>query len=195
MSDTRRAALWLRVSTPEQHAENQRPELEAMAKRRGLEVVRVFDETASGAAKDRTVLGAMLAAAHRRELDVLMVWALDRLGRSMFEVLETVRKLDAAGVELVSVREPWLDTGGPARALLLAVFSWFADFERTRLVERTRAGMAQARRKGKVIGRPPAAIPLTLARSLRAEGLSVRAVARRLNVAASTLRRALQEPP
>ncbi len=190
----KRAALVVRVSTPEQHLENQRPELEAFARARGLEVVEVFEETGSGAARRRPVLQAMLEAAHRRAFDVVLVWSLDRLGRTMLEVLEAVRRLDVAGVELLSVREPWLDTGGPARGLLLAIFAWVAEWERGRLVERTKAGMARARAQGKVIGRPAVAVPLALARGLlHADGKSVRGVARSLGIAPSTLRRALKE--
>lgn len=190
-STARRAALWLRVSTGEQTLETQRPDLEQLARARGLEVVEVYEEQASGAAKQRTVLCAMLDAAHRGAFEIVIVWALDRLGRSMFETIETVRTLDRSGVEVVSVREPWLDTAGPARSLLLSIFAWVADFERGRLIERTIAGMDRARREGKRIGRPEKAIPMTIARALHAQGLSVRAVARRLQVPASTLRRAL----
>lgn len=187
----RRAALLLRVSTGEQTIETQRPDVEQLARARGLEVVEVYEEQASGAAKRRTVLRAMLDAAHRGAFEVVIVWALDRLGRSMFETIETVRTLDRSGVEVVSVREPWLDTAGPARSLLLSIFAWVADFERGRLIERTIAGMDRARREGKRIGRPEKAIPMTIARALRAQGVSVRAIARRLQVPASTLRRAL----
>ncbi len=189
---TRRAALLLRVSKDDQTTDNQRPDCEQLARVRGFEVVRIYEETASGAKPDRAQLAAMLADAHRGAFEVLIIWALDRLGRSMFETIAAVQKLDRAHVELVSVREPWLDTGGPARALLLVIFAWVAEQERGRMIERTIAGMARARREGKSIGRPEKAIPMTLARSLRAEGLSVRAVARRLKVPATTLRRAFE---
>lgn len=189
-STPRRAALLLRVSTDEQTIETQRPDVEQLARARGFEVVTVYEEQASGVAKGRSVLRSMLDAAHRGAFEVVIVWALDRLGRSMFETIETVRTLDRAGVEILSVREPWLDTAGPARSLLLSIFAWVADFERARLVERTLAGMERARRAGKRIGRPEKGIPMTLARSLHAEGLSVRAIAQRLKVPPSTLRRA-----
>lgn len=188
----RRAAIFLRVSKDEQTIENQRPDCEQLARVRGFEVVKLYEETASGAKLDRAQLAAMLADAHRGAFEVLVVWALDRLGRSMFETIATVQKLDRAHVEIVSVAEPWLDTGGPARSLLLAIFAWVAEQERGRMIERTIAGMARARREGKKIGRPETAIPMTLARSLRAEGFSVRAVARRLRVPPTTLRRALE---
>lgn len=188
----RRAALFLRVSTDEQTTATQRPECEALAKARGCDVVATYEETGSGAKRDRAQLAALLRDAHRGAFETAIVWALDRLGRSMHDTIETVRRLDRSGVEVLSVREPWLDTGGPARALLLSIFAWVAEQERDRLIERTRAGMERARRAGVPIGRPEAPIPLTTARALRAAGLSVRAVARRLGVAPSTLHRALQ---
>jgi putative DNA-invertase from lambdoid prophage Rac len=188
----RRAALFYRVSTEEQTAENQRPDVEGLARARDLNVVATYEETISGAKLERTKLAAMLDAAHRRAFDVVIVWALDRLGRTMFETIETVRKLDRAGVELLSVREPWLDMGGPARTLLLSIFAWVAEQERTRLIERTRAGMERAKRAGKIIGRPERAIRWTTVRALRADGLSIRAIARRIDVPLSTLHRAWQ---
>ena len=95
-------------------------------------------------------------------------------------------------MEILSAREPWLDTAGPARSLLLSIFAWVAEQERERMIERTIAGMERAKRAGKVIGRPKKAISLSSVRALRAQGLSVRAVARRLKVPASTLHRALK---
>lgn len=116
----RRAALLLRVSTDEQTIETQRPDVEQLARTRGFDLVAVYEEQASGAAKRRSVLRAMLDATHRGAFEVVIVWALDRLGRSMFETIETVRTLDRAGVEVLSVREPWLDTAGPG-ALAIAL--------------------------------------------------------------------------
>lgn len=180
------------MSTDDQTSENQRPDVERLARTRGLEVVATYEETASGAKKNRAQLAALLRDAHRGALDVVIVWALDRLGRNMYETIDAVRKLDRAGVEIVSVRETWLDTGGPARALLLVVFAWFAEHERDRLIERTIAGMERAKRAGVHIGRPEKPIPLALARALRAEGLTGREVARRLKVPPATMRRAFK---
>lgn len=131
-------------------------------------------------------------AAHRGEFDVLVVAAIDRLGRSMSANVQAILDLDRLGVEVVSVREPWLSTAGPVRSLLVAIFSWVAEQERLTIISRTKAGMARARREGKHIGRPPVAIDMPLAIRLREEGLSVRATAKRLGVGASTLHRAMQ---
>jgi putative DNA-invertase from lambdoid prophage Rac len=148
------AAVYLRVSTESQTVENQRAPLVAACAARGL-TPRFYEETES-AAKRRPVFDSMMAAAHRGDVGAVVVAALDRLGRSLAGVLDTITKLDAAGVRVVSLRESWLDTSGPHRSLLVAIFAWVAETERGVLIERTRAGIARARRQGKHIGRPRA---------------------------------------
>src|ERR1700733_4192203 len=138
---TTRVAIYLRVSTGEQNAENQRPEVELLAGQRG-KIVETYMEVGS-AAKRRPVFGAMLDGARRGKFDVLVVWALDRFGRSMHENLADLLELDRLGVRVVSVRESWLDTSGPVRSLLVAIFSWVAEQERARLIERIRAGQTR----------------------------------------------------
>jgi putative DNA-invertase from lambdoid prophage Rac len=188
---TKRAAIYLRVSSDEQHVANQRPEVDRVITTRGLELVKTYEETGS-AAKVRPVYDAMMKDAHRGAFDVLVIWALDRFGRSMAGNLAAVLALDAAGVQLVSVREAWLDTSGPVRPLLIAIFSWVAEQERSRLIERTNAGLDRARAKGTKLGRKTTSIDMREARQLLADGLSVRRCARRLHVAPTTLRAALR---
>lgn len=190
-SAARRAALYLRVSTEEQSVENQRPELERLAAARGLDVVAVYAEQAS-AAKKRPEYERMMDEARRGGFAVLLIWSLDRLGRSMMGNIEAVLELDRVGVQVVSVREPWLDTTGPVRKLLLAVFAWMTEQERLQIVERTKAGLERARRKGVQVGRPPKAIDLAEARALRASGLSLREIAAALRVSPATVYRALR---
>jgi putative DNA-invertase from lambdoid prophage Rac len=149
----KRAALYLRVSTDEQTVENQRPELVRLASTRGLEVVKTYEENAS-AAKVRPAFDRMMQDAHGGRFDVLIIWAIDRFGRSMLANLQAVLALDARNVMILSARESWLELQGPARQLLIGVFSWVAEQERNRLSERTIAGMARAREQGKQIGRP-----------------------------------------
>jgi len=110
----------------------------------------------------------------------------------MVDNITTILELDGLGVEVVSVQEPWLDTGSPVRSLLIAIFSWGAEQERNRLSERTKAGIERARRKGIHVGRPPATIDVGRASDLLAQGASVPQVAHKLHVGISTLRRALQ---
>jgi DNA invertase Pin-like site-specific DNA recombinase len=155
--NAKRAAFYLRVSTHEQTTANQIPALEQIARARGLEVVEVFKETES-AAKARPEFDRMMQAAHRGEFGTLLIWALDRLGRSMIGNVQDVTKLDRWGVNVISYTESWLELGGPMRGLILAIFSTFAEAERSRLIERTIAGQARARAEGKSIGRPRARV-------------------------------------
>jgi hypothetical protein len=115
-----RTAIYLRVSKGERHTENQRPDVERLIATRGLDVVAEYEEKAS-AAKTRLVFDRMMADAHRGAFDVLVVWALDRFGRSMVGNLRDVLELDRCGVQVVSVRETWLDTGSAVRPLLIAI--------------------------------------------------------------------------
>ncbi len=186
-----RAALYLRVSTEEQSTANQLPELEQLAAQRRLRVVAVYEEQAS-AARKRPQFEQMMADAHRGRFDVLLVWALDRLGRSTLGNMSAVLELERRGVRLVSVREPWLDTGGPVRDLLLAIFSWVAEQERARLIERTHAGLERARRRGVKLGRPAARVDsLANAREL-VDVHGYRGAARRLGVGVGSLHRMLR---
>jgi putative DNA-invertase from lambdoid prophage Rac len=184
------AAAYVRVSTEEQTTDNQRPEIARLARARGYDVQAWYNETASAAGK-RPAFTNMMADAHRGAFRVLLIWAIDRFGRTMVGNLTDLLALDQRGVQVVSVRESWLDTTGPARSLLIAVFSWWAEQERARLIERTRAGLDRARAKGKRLGRPPARVDVPLARLMLGEGLSLRRTAQELRVPASTLSRAL----
>src|SRR5947208_9393987 len=112
--DERRAALYVRVSSDDQKTANQEPQLRQWAKRLGLTVVKVYADTMSGARKDRPELTEALEGAHRREFDVLLIWALDRLSREGVEpVLKYLRRFEQAGVRVLSHQETWLDTRGP----------------------------------------------------------------------------------
>lgn len=139
----------------------------------------------------------MMTDAKRGAFDVLLVWSLDRLGRSMAGNVNDALALDSAGVKLISVREPWLDTGGPVRNLLLAVFSWVAEQELRRLVERTRAGIERARstgtKSGRPIGRPRRLVGPEAKRALamHAAGESIGAIANAMMLPRSTVARAL----
>lgn len=187
-----RAGLYLRVSTERQTTDNQRADLERLAAARGWSVRWFQDEGVSGSKMRRPGLDALREAARRGELEVAAVWALDRFGRSMTGVVELVLELDRVGVQVVSVREAWLDTAGPVRSLLLAIFGWVAEQEKARLVERTRAGLDRARREGKRLGRPKAsALALEAAAELVRRGAPLVVAARTKGVGASTLRRYL----
>jgi DNA invertase Pin-like site-specific DNA recombinase len=186
-----RCAVYLRVSTDEQTTANQVPELERMISARGFRIVATYTETVSGAAPRRPELQRLLRDASSNYFDTVLVWALDRLGRRMGETAALVLELERLGISVLSACEPWLDTAGPVRHLLVSVFEWVAVQERTRLVERTKAGLARARAQGKRLGRPsislnPHALKLELAK-----GGSPAHVARRLGVSRSTFYREL----
>jgi DNA invertase Pin-like site-specific DNA recombinase len=186
-----RAGLYLRVSDPRQNLDGQRAAVVQLARARGFDVVDVYEERVS-AAKDREQFDRLRRDAHAGRLDVVVVWALDRLARSMVLSVQTVIDLDRLGVQVVSVQEQWLDTGGPVRSLLVAIFGWLAEQERARISERVRCSIAKARADGRQIGRPRATIDIELAVRHRAEGLSIRQVARKLGIGGSTLHRLYQ---
>ncbi len=180
------AALYVRVSTDRQTVENQIAELRQLAAARGFEPV-IYEEVES-AAKARPVMDRMIADARAGRLRAIVVWAVDRLHRSMIGAIQTVLECDRIGVPVISVHEPWLDTSGPVRPLLVAIFGWVAEQERTRLIERTKAGLERARRQGKRLGRPPASrILLMAAADLVQQGLSLSEAARRKSISRSTL--------
>lgn len=188
-----RAAMYMRVSTEDQTTENQRAELLAVAAARRLEVVATYEETESGASDNLPELERLVRDARRgRAWDVLLIWSLDRLGRTLWREVDTVRELDRLGVNVISYTEPWLDTGGPARELLLLIFAWVAQQERTRLVERTRAGLERARRQGKALGRPRRDVDLRYAHDQLAAGRPLAAIARAMGISSSTLERRLR---
>jgi DNA invertase Pin-like site-specific DNA recombinase len=164
------AICYLRVSTAEQTFENQEPAVLAIARARGWEPT-IVREVESGAAARPQWL-AVLELARCGLIRGVVVWSIDRIGRTLWQVVADVRELERLGCAVVSVREPWLDTAAPTRDLLLAIFAWVAEHERDRLRQRTRAGVARARAAGSRLGRPPKLTPaaLDVALAMRREG-------------------------
>lgn len=192
MTNTARpAAVYLRVSTDKQTSENQVEDVKRLATARGYEAV-VYEEVES-AAKMRPVFDGMMNDVRAGRVQAVACVALDRLHRSMTGAINTVLECDRLGVPVLSVREPWLDTSGPVRPLLVAIFGWVAEQERSVLITRTKAGIERARRQGKTLGRPKASpILLHAARDLvRAGGMSIAEAARTKGVSRSTLQRFL----
>lgn len=188
-----RAALYSRVSTTEQNPEAQLGPLREYAKARGFEVVGEFvDHGISGAKNSRPALDAMLTAARRRDLDVIVIAKLDRLARSVRHLVTVASELDVLGVDLV-VRDQAFDTSTPTGRLLFHVLSSIAEFERDLIRERTQAGLELARKRGKRFGRPPATDAKQRARivRLRQSGHSLRTIAERVGVGRGTVERVL----
>ena len=151
------AAILVRVSDPDQHGENQLPDLQAWAERRGLEVVIVyqFQESAWKGAHQKQ-LTQILDDARAGRFQVLLCWAMDRLSREgPLATLEIVHRLGRHGVTVASLQEPWVEVSGELRDLLLAITGWVARMESNRRSERTRAGLQRALAEGKRWGRPP----------------------------------------
>jgi DNA invertase Pin-like site-specific DNA recombinase len=189
-SSLRRAAIYVRVSSDAQTTDCQYPEIERLVRARGYTLVATYEEQSS-AAKRRPEYERMMRDAKKGAFNVLVIWAIDRFGRSMIANMNDVLELDRVGVEVVSVRETWLDTGGPVRNLLVAIFSWAAEQERNRLIERTKVGLAAARRRGARIGRPRARIDHDDLLELHEQGWSVARIAAHMKVGTSTVQRRL----
>src|SRR5215475_164884 len=153
MAKEKRAAIYVRVSTLEQDTDLQETELRDYCERRGWEYVVYRDKGQSGAKHDRPALNQMLNDLRRRKFDVMVVWKLDRLARSLKQLLTIGEECQSLGVDLVSLRQN-IDTTLPAGRLTFQILGAVAEFERELLRERVRAGMAQARRTGKHVGRP-----------------------------------------
>ena len=178
-----RIAVYHRVSTLDQNPGLARDELHAAAARLGGEVVLDIEETGSGARNDRPGLQRLMDAARRGKLDAVVVWKLDRFGRSALDVLANIRDLDAGGVRFIAMTQGIdIRPGGDAMSrLILGVLASVAEFERDLIRERTRLGMAKARAAGKAIGRPRADRPERAeVMRLRDQGKSWREVSKAL---------------
>ena len=189
---TRRAAIYARVSTGEQTPENQLRVLREVADRAGWTVAAEYVETASGATAKRAGLEQMLADAARRKFDTLLCWDVSRLGRSLRDLVEIFETLRALKIDLV-IHQQGIDTSTPAGQAMLQMSGVFAQFERSMIVERTKAGMARARARGAQIGRAPAGDGTVAAiRSLRAQGVSMDKIAKQLKIGKGVSQRVSQ---
>ena len=206
----KRAALYVRVSTDHQSVGNQIRELRQVAERRGWIVVEIYRDAGISGAKGRDQrpgLDAMLKDASRRKFDVVMAWAIDRLGRSLIDLLETIRHLEAVDVDLYLDQQN-IDTTTPAGKLLFELAGAFADFERSMIRQRVRAGLSVIREKiardgkfvsrtGKVrrkLGRPGAEPDkIELARRELAKGIGIVKVAREVGLGVGTVHRLKRE--
>jgi DNA invertase Pin-like site-specific DNA recombinase len=153
---TKRAAIYVRVSTDKQTVENQLRELHRIAERRGWEVVQEYRDAGISGAKGREArpgLDEMLKDAQRRRFDVVMAWAIDRLGRSLIDLLGTIQTLEACNVDLYPDQQA-IDTTTPAGKLMFQITGAFAEFERSMIRKRINAGLKRAVEAGTQLGRP-----------------------------------------
>jgi DNA invertase Pin-like site-specific DNA recombinase len=186
-----RIAIYTRVSTHTQTTENQRHDLERVAAARGWDIVARFsDEGISGAKtrSDRPALDALIKAATRGEFDLLAVWSIDRLGRSLQHLVETVNELRSVGVDLY-IHQQSLDTSTPAGKLAFSVFGALAEYERELIRERVRAGLERAKRNGVKLGRPSNLNDTVRAAivALRAKDVPIRKIASQLRIGTGSI--------
>ena len=195
MSRPLRAALYARVSTTG-HGQDvglQLDELRQVAAQRGWEAVVYADVGVSGAKDSRPALDRMLVDAREGRLDVVAIWKLDRLARSVRNLLELVDSLNAWGVGLVSLRDAHIDTTTPSGRFTLQILAAVGELERELVRERVIAGVRRAQAAGKHCGRPKVELDLRPALALLREGQSLKETARILGVSRNTLRRRLRE--
>ncbi|MFP5226361.1 MAG: recombinase family protein [Acidobacteriota bacterium] len=190
-----RAALYARVSTHDQQTlPMQNRAMREYAARRGWTIAMQVKEVGSGASQ-RQMRDKLIEAARRRDIDVVLVWRLDRWGRSVTDLLATLQELEHLGVGFVSLTEA-LDLTTPAGRAMAAMLAVFAEFEREVLRERVRAGLAHARQNGKTLGRPlTAGLKADRIQKLYRSDISKSQIARQLNIGRTSVRRILAAPP
>ena len=191
----RRVALYVRVSTDQQTIKNQERELQAVAERHGWQVVAVFKDQGISGAKGRDGrpgLDKLLQAVARKEVDMVAAWSVDRLGRSLQDLVHILQELHTKGVDLF-LHQQGLDTSTPSGRAMFQMLGVFAEFERAIIRERVTAGLARARAEGTQLGRPAKvagnAAMVKALRAARAAGKSIRTIAREQGVGVGTVSR------
>ena len=184
-------ALYLRVSTLDQHLETQLHDLRAMAQQRGFHIVAEFTDRISGTKAKRPGLDELLREARRGRFQVVLVWASDRIARSVRHFLEVLDELNHLNIEYVSFREN-LDTGGPLGRAVVIIIGAIAELERNLIVERVRAGMRRARLEGRHIGRRPVDIDRAAVLRERDRGQSLSEIAATHRVSRATVSRIIK---
>jgi DNA invertase Pin-like site-specific DNA recombinase len=188
----KRAALYLRVSTVDQHPETQLYDLRQMAAQRGYQIVAEVTDKISGVKARRPGLDSLMQDARRGRFDVVLVWACDRIARSTRHFLEVLDELNRLEVEFVSFRES-IDTGGPLGRAIVIIIGAIAELERNLIVERVRAGMRRARLEGRHIGRPSLELDREAILRDRQHGRSIGQIAHEHRVSRTTVQRVLHE--
>lgn len=188
------AAIYARVSTTDQKHDMQVTELRQYAERMGWEIVE-YAEKAS-AMKRRLVLDQLMADARLRKVDVVLVWKMDRFARSLQQLIANISLLDSFGVRFIAVTQG-IDTDrqNPGSRLMMQIFGAMAEFERAIIVERVNSGLAEAKRRGKTLGRPKKVFRRDEAKRLRADGMSFRKIAVKLGIPLATVARSLRTVP
>jgi DNA invertase Pin-like site-specific DNA recombinase len=192
-----RVAIYARVSTQNhgQDVSMQTRELEQFAKARGWQIVgQYLDAGVSGAKDSRPELNRLMGHAHKRKFDVVVVWKFDRFARPVSHLLRALETFSALGIAFVSLSEQ-MDTTTPAGKMVFTVLGAVAELERSLIAERVRAGLRNARAKGKTLGRPRTMVDANAVGRLRNQGVTWRAIAKQLGVGIGIVHRAAQERP
>jgi DNA invertase Pin-like site-specific DNA recombinase len=182
----------MRVSTIDQHPETQLHDLRGLAAQRGLEIVAEYTDRISGAKGKRPGLDQLMADARRGKFDILLIWAFDRIARSVRHFLEVLDELNHLEIEFVSFREN-VDSSGPLGRALIIIIGAISELERSLIVERVKAGMRRARLEGRRIGREPLDVDRQAVLRDRARGMSLGALAKTYRVSKSSICRILRE--
>jgi DNA invertase Pin-like site-specific DNA recombinase len=182
----------MRVSSLDQHPETQLHDLRQMAAQRGYEIVQEYTDRISGAKARRPGLEDLLRDARRGRFDAVLVWASDRIARSVKHFLEVLDELNRLNIEFVSFREQ-IDTGGPLGRAIVVIIGAIAELERNLIVERVRAGMRRAKLEGRHIGRTRLVLDHQAICRDRCRGRSLRQIAKGHRVSTATIQRVLRE--
>jgi len=188
----KRAVLYMRVSTLDQHPETQLYDLRGLAAQRGFEIVGEYTDKISGAKAKRPGLDQLLADARRGKFDVVLVAAFDRIARSVRHFLEVLDELNHLGIEFISFREN-VDTTGPLGRAMVIIVGAIAELERSLIIERVRAGMRRARLEGRHIGRIPLSLDRASILQHRAHGQSLSQIANTFQISRATVSRVLKQ--
>jgi len=187
----KRAVFYTRVSSVDQHPETQLCDLRPLAAARGYEIVGEYTDTISGSKSKRPGLDQLMADARRRRFDVVMVWAFDRMARSVRHFLEVLDELNHLNIEFVSFRES-VDTSGPLGRAMVVIVSAIAELERNLIVERVKAGMRRAKLEGRQIGRSRLDVNRDQIVSDRRSGMSLTQVAKKHGVSRASVCRLMK---
>jgi DNA invertase Pin-like site-specific DNA recombinase len=189
----KKAAIYVRVSTPDQHVESQSYDLRELAAQRGFEVVHEYeDRGVCGKKARRPGLDALMADARRKKFSVLLVAAFDRIARSTRNFLQVIDELDSMGIEFISRREN-VDTSGPMGRLFVTIISAIAELERSLVVDRVKSGMRRAKLEGRQIGRSRLDVNREQVVIDRRSGMSLTQVAKRHNISRASVCRLMKE--
>src|SRR5437870_64871 len=190
---TQRVGLYARVSTiAGQSPEMQLLELREYAARRGFQIVEEYvDHGSSGSKESRPAINRLMNDARRRKLDAVLVWKIDRFGRSLKHLVNALAELESLGVAFISLRDN-LDLSTPSGRLMFGIIAAMAEFERALIQERVKAGLRHARAKGKKLGRPRVTVDVDRVAALRRSGTSWKTISQKLGVGVGTLYKAMR---